>query len=63
MSDAYEYLKSAQAKYDKENTTYIGLRLETGKDSDIFLALKDKPVQTEIKRLARLGLKRFKQNK
>ncbi|MBQ8636874.1 MAG: hypothetical protein IJ423_02625 [Clostridia bacterium] len=59
MADAYEYMKSAQAKYDKTHTTYIGLRLETDKDNDIFQAIKDKPVQTEIKRLVRLALNKF----
>ena len=59
MADAYEYMKTAQAKYDKAHTTYIGLRLETGKDFDIFEAINDKPVQTEIKRLVRLALKKL----
>ncbi|MEE0943929.1 MAG: hypothetical protein UIM24_00560 [Clostridia bacterium] len=59
MADAYEYSRSAQAKYDKTHTTYIGLRIETGKDFDILKALKDKPVQTEIKRLVRLAIKKL----
>lgn len=59
MTDAYEYSRSAQAKYDKAHTTYIGLRIETGKDFDILNALRDKPVQTEIKRLVRLALEKL----
>lgn len=56
----YDYSKTPQAKYDKENTIFIGLRLEEGADSDIINALSEKSKQTEVKRLVRLGLKRAK---
>ncbi|MBQ7794440.1 MAG: hypothetical protein IJ366_07995 [Clostridia bacterium] len=54
--DAYDYSQTAQAKYDKEHTTYIGLRIETDADADILAALEGKAKQTEVKRLVRLGL-------
>lgn len=56
-TEVYDYSKSPQARYDKENTTFIGLRLEVGVDSDIICALNEKPKQTEVKKLVRLGLK------
>ena len=54
----YDYSKTPQAKYDRENTIFIGLRLEAGADSDIINALNEKPKQTEVKKLVRLGLER-----
>ena len=57
----YDYSKTPQAKYDRVNTIFIGLRLEKGVDSDIIDILNDKPKQTEIKKLVRLGLERAKQ--
>lgn len=58
--EIYDYSKTPQAKYDKANTTFIGLRLEVGADSDIIDALNEKPKQTEVKKLVRLGLGRIK---
>ena len=57
----YDYSKTPQAKYDRENTIFIGLRLESGSDSDIIDALSEKAKQTEVKKLVRLGLDRVKQ--
>ena len=59
-SKLYDYSKTPQAKYDRENTIFIGLRLEAGVDSDIIDALNEKPKQTEVKKLVRLGLERVK---
>ncbi len=47
---------SPQAKYDKANTQFIGLKLNRGTDKDILDAINGKPKQTEIKRLIRKGL-------
>ena len=47
---------SAKERYDKENTTFIGLKLNNKTDHDILLAIQDKPKQTELKRLIRKGL-------
>ena len=41
----------------KENTTFIGLKLNNRTDLDILTALEGKQKQTEIKRLIREGLK------
>lgn len=38
----------------KENTVFIGLRLQKSTDADILDYLKDKANQTEIKRALRL---------
>lgn len=45
-----------QEKYDKENTQFIGLKLNKKNDSDILNAIDGKAKQTELKRLIRLGL-------
>ncbi len=55
--ECYDYSKTPQAKYDKANTTYIGLRMDTLADADLLSALDGKSKQTEVKRLVRLGLK------
>lgn len=47
---------SAQEKYDKANTQYIGLKLNKKTDADILSAIEGKQKQTELKRLIRLGL-------
>lgn len=60
--EAYDYSKTPQAKYDRANTTFIGLRLVVGADSDIIDALDEKPKQTEVKKLVRLGIGRIKHN-
>lgn len=54
--DEYRYTDTAQAKYDREHTTYIGLRIEADADADIMKALEGKARQTEVKRLIRIGL-------
>jgi len=41
----------------KQNTTFIGLKLNNKTDMDILQALDGKQKQTEIKRLIREGLK------
>lgn len=51
-------MADSQAKRDwmKENTTFIGIRLNNRTDLDILTALDGKQKQTEIKRLIRKGL-------
>ena len=48
----------ARKEWTKENTTFVGLKLNNRTDKDILEALEGKPKQTEIKRLIRQGLKR-----
>ena len=45
-----------QEKYDKENTRFIGLKLNKKTDKDILDALEGLPMQTESKRLIRIGI-------
>ena len=45
------YDSEAKRKWAKENTVFIGLKLNKRTDSDILEYLKDKPNQTEIKRI------------
>lgn len=40
----------------KENTTFIGLKLNNRTDADILAALAGKQKQSEIKRLVRIAL-------
>lgn len=40
----------------KQNTTFIGLKLNNHTDRDILQALQGKSKQTELKRLIRQGL-------
>lgn len=47
----------AKKDWEKENTTFIGLKLNNRTDLDILNALDGKQKQTEIKRLIREGLK------
>ena len=47
----------AKKEWMKENTTFIGLKLNNKTDSDILQAIDGKQKQTEIKRLIREGLK------
>ena len=56
-------MADSQAKRDwmKENTTFIGLKLNNKTDSDILEALQGKQRQTEIKRLLRIALQSEKQ--
>ena len=49
-----------QKKYDKNNTVFIGLKLNIKTDADILKALDEKAKQTEIKRLIRKGLENEK---
>ena len=55
MSEKPKY--EAQEKYDKENTQFIGLKLNKKTDKDILDAIEGKSKQTELKRLIRMGLK------
>ena len=41
----------AKKKWQKENTVFIGLKLQKSTDKDILEYLKDKSNQTEIKRI------------
>lgn len=52
MSDS-----QAKREWIKQNTTFIGLKLNNKTDSDILEALDGKQKQTELKRLIREGLK------
>ena len=54
-----EAMADSQAKKDwiKQNTTFIGLKLNNKTDLDILQALDGKQKQTEIKRLIREGMK------
>ena len=45
-----------QERYDKENTRFIGLKLNKKTHKDILDALEGLPMQTEIKRLIRIGI-------
>lgn len=47
----------ARKKWIKENTTFVGMRLQNRTDADILSALEGKQNQTEIKRLIRIGLR------
>ena len=47
--------------WEKENTTFIGLKLNNRQDADILAALDGKQKQTEIKRLLRIALQSEKQ--
>lgn len=46
----------AKKNWMKENTTFVGLKLNHNTDSDILEALQGKQKQTEIKRLLRIAL-------
>lgn len=47
----------ARREWTKENTTFVGLKLNNRTDKDILEALEGKAKQTEIKRLIRQGMK------
>lgn len=47
----------AKREWTKQNTTFIGLKLNNRTDMDILQALDGKQKQTELKRLIREGLK------
>lgn len=46
-----------QAAWNKENTVFIGIRLQKSTDSDIIDYLEDKPKQTTIKKALRQLIK------
>lgn len=46
----------AKKAWAKENTTFIGLKLNNRTDADILAAIEGKPKQSEIKRLLRIAL-------
>lgn len=46
----------AKRNWNKENTTFIGLKLNNRQDADILSYLDNKAKQTEIKRLLRLAI-------
>ena len=46
----------ARKEWTKENTTFVGLKLNNRTDKDILEALEGKPKQTELKRLIRQGI-------
>ena len=46
----------AHKEWTKQNTTFIGLKLNNRTDADILQALEGKQKQTELKRLIRQGL-------
>ena len=51
-----------QAAWNKENTVFIGIRLQKSTDSDIIEYLEDKPKQTTIKKALRLLIKSESKN-
>ena len=46
-----------QAAWNKENTVFVGIRLQKSTDSDIIEYLEDKPKQTTIKKALRQLIK------
>lgn len=51
-----------QAEWDKQNTVFIGIKLQKSTDSDIIEYLQDKPKQTTIKKALRLLIKSESEN-
>jgi hypothetical protein len=51
----------AKKAWIKENTTFIGLKLNHNTDADLLEALQGKQKQTEIKKLMRIALQSEKQ--
>lgn len=52
MAEEKKYFDSeAKRRWIKENTVSIGMKLNKNTDADILDYLKDKPNQTEIKRI------------
>lgn len=47
---------NARKEWTKQNTTFIGLKLNQHTDKDILDALDGKSKQTEIKRLLRIAI-------
>lgn len=52
-----------QAEWDKQNTVFIGIKLQKSTDSDIIGYLQDKPKQTTFKKAIRLLIKTETENK
>lgn len=48
----------ARKDWTRENTTFVGLKLNNHTDKDILEAISGKSKQTEIKRLIREGLRK-----
>ncbi len=46
----------AKRRWMAENTIQVSIKLNRRTDADILAAIADKPKQTELKRLIRLGL-------
>lgn len=53
----------ARKQWVKDNTRFVGLRLNNHTDADILEAIDGKPMQTEIKRLIRKALDTEQKNK
>lgn len=51
-----------QSAWNKENTVFIGIRLQKSTDSDIIEYLEDKPKQTTIKKALRHLIKEETEN-
>lgn len=51
----------AKRKWIRENTTFIGLKLNNNTDADILKAVEGKQKQTEIKKLIRKGMAKEKE--
>lgn len=56
--DMYE--SEAKRKWQKENTVFIGVKLQKSTDKDILAFLQDKPNQTTIKLALREYMERHK---
>ena len=52
-----------QQIWDKENTVFIGIKLQKSTDSDIIEYLQDKSKQTTFKKAIRLLIKTETENK
>ena len=57
--DMYE--SEAKRKWQKENTVFIGVKLQKSTDADILAFLQDKPNQTTIKIALREYMKNHKE--
>ena len=57
------YESEAKRKWQKENTVFIGVKLQKSTDADILAFLQDKPNQTTIKIALREYMKNHKEEK
>jgi len=55
------YESEAKRKWQKENTVFIGVKLQKSTDADILAFLQDKPNQTTIKLALREYMKNHKE--